>query len=314
MFTTVVPVADLQVSISPSFNSVPAGQDVTYTVTADNNGPSAATGVVLTDTIPADVSFVSATGGATPSHGVLTFNIDDLASGSSEVFSVTVQTSGTTASPTTDQASIAGNQTDPNEANNTQTASVPITPVSDLSIALSAPTQPVMAGGSLTYMIQATNNGPSADPAAVVVNTLPSNVTFVSATGGVTPSDGVLTIPLGSLAPGDTDTIMVGVTVNPGAAEYGSTTITNSAVINGRDNANAANSASAQTPVNADADLQVSIAPSLNSVPTGQDVTYTVAAKDNGPSDATGVVLTDTIPPTSRSSRPPAASHRPAAY
>ena len=91
---------------------------MTYTVTAANSGPSQATGVVLTDTIPADVSFVSATGGITPSGDTLTFNIGTLAEGGSDVFSVVVRTSGSTASPTTDQASITGGQADPNTANN----------------------------------------------------------------------------------------------------------------------------------------------------------------------------------------------------
>ena len=58
-----------------------------------------------------------------------------------------------------------------------------MTPVSDLSITMSASPQPVAAGGTLTYTILATNGGPSADPAAVVVDTLPAGVTFVSATG-----------------------------------------------------------------------------------------------------------------------------------
>ncbi|MBA2592590.1 MAG: DUF11 domain-containing protein, partial [Gammaproteobacteria bacterium] len=41
---------------------------MTYTVPVTNNGPSNATGVTMTDTLPAGVSFVS----ATPSQGSCT--------------------------------------------------------------------------------------------------------------------------------------------------------------------------------------------------------------------------------------------------
>src|SRR5258706_15241310 len=42
-----------------------------------------ATGVVITDTIPANTSFVSATGGGTLAAGVMTWNIGALAAGAS---------------------------------------------------------------------------------------------------------------------------------------------------------------------------------------------------------------------------------------
>ena len=172
-----------------------------YTITATNNGLSGATGVVVTDTIPSGVTFVSATGGVTPDDtGNLTFSVGNLAANASTTFTVVVATSGTTPTPATDQATITGNQYDPNSSNNTATSSVPITPVTSLAITMSAAPDPVDVGSNLTYTIIATNSGPSTDPEATVIDTLPANVDFVSATGGATPSSGVLTLDLGSLA------------------------------------------------------------------------------------------------------------------
>ena len=53
--------ADLVVSKSDSTDPVLAGEMLTYDVTIENNGPSAAVDVALTDTLPDEVSFVGYT-------------------------------------------------------------------------------------------------------------------------------------------------------------------------------------------------------------------------------------------------------------
>jgi len=63
------------------------------------------------------------------------------------------------------------------------------------------------------------------------------------------------------------------------------------------DNTN--NVSSDTVPVNQRADLVVTQTPSVTMVTPGQRVTYTVQLKNNGPSDATNVSLTDLVPPES---------------
>ncbi len=55
--------ADLRIAKSVSPDPVVAGGTLTYTLTVTNAGPSTSTGVAITDTLPAGVSFVSSTGG-----------------------------------------------------------------------------------------------------------------------------------------------------------------------------------------------------------------------------------------------------------
>ena len=70
--TVVSPSADVSVAkAGPASGTI--GQDVVYTVTVTNNGPTAAAAVVATDTLPAGVVFVSATGGDTEAGGVITW-------------------------------------------------------------------------------------------------------------------------------------------------------------------------------------------------------------------------------------------------
>ena len=59
--------ADLSVSVVGSSAFFP--QNLTYTITVTDSGPSVASGVTLTDTLPAGVTYVS----ATPSQGSCSF-------------------------------------------------------------------------------------------------------------------------------------------------------------------------------------------------------------------------------------------------
>ena len=73
------PVADLVVTATASGNAPCSGDAGTQRDLHPHRRPTtaraAATGVTLTDTLPAGVTFVSATGGVTPVNGVLTFNL-----------------------------------------------------------------------------------------------------------------------------------------------------------------------------------------------------------------------------------------------
>src|SRR5205823_3841899 len=71
--------------------SAQPGQTLTYTLTITNNGNQGATGVLLTDTLPAHTTFVSASDGGTFGGGVVTWNIGSLAAGASVTRLVEVQ-------------------------------------------------------------------------------------------------------------------------------------------------------------------------------------------------------------------------------
>src|SRR5256885_7141116 len=63
------------VSATDAPDPVAAGGTITYTLAYANTGNSGATAVVLSDTVPVNTTFVSATGGGTLSAGVVTWSI-----------------------------------------------------------------------------------------------------------------------------------------------------------------------------------------------------------------------------------------------
>src|SRR5439155_1191052 len=81
--TTVTSAPVLAVSATDAPDPVAAGGTITYTLAYSNTGNSGATAVVLSDTVPVNTTFVSATGGGTLSSGVVTWSIGALAAGGS---------------------------------------------------------------------------------------------------------------------------------------------------------------------------------------------------------------------------------------
>ena len=86
--------ADLSITKSADRSQVAAGFNLTYTLTATNDGPGSATGVTVTDTLPGTVTFVSASAGCGESGGIVTCTTGSLASGASVQFTITVTAPG----------------------------------------------------------------------------------------------------------------------------------------------------------------------------------------------------------------------------
>src|SRR5207302_9490260 len=115
--TTLASHADVGGTKIASSGTVPVGSTVAYTVTADNNGPSDATGLQVTDQLPAGLTLVSATPAtADYTAGTGVWNIGALANGASTTLTLTATVTATGAITNTATKS-AENETDPNPVN-----------------------------------------------------------------------------------------------------------------------------------------------------------------------------------------------------
>ena len=274
------------------------GQDLSYQITATNAGPSPAAGATLTDAIPAGATFVSATGGVTPVGGVLTFPLGTLPAGGTASFTVVLRAAvvGTINNTVATTSTVS----DPDMTNNSATASTTVIAApaasADLSVSVTDAPDPVAVGGDLTYTIIVTNAGPDAATGVTLTDTLPSGVTFVSATGGATPVGNTLTFDLGTLANAAGATVTVVVRPTTAGALTNSAGVTSAVV----DPATVNNSATATTTVNAapvaSADLSVTVTDAPDPVAAGADLTYTIAVTNNGPDAAQALTLTTAVP------------------
>ncbi len=115
--------ADLSITkTAAAVAPVGVGSTVTFTLTASNAGPSDATGVIVTDTLPANVSYVSNTCGASFAAPTVTWNVGTLADGATTNCDVVVTVSdlGTIENG----ATISATTVDPNPANDSASVTV----------------------------------------------------------------------------------------------------------------------------------------------------------------------------------------------
>jgi uncharacterized repeat protein (TIGR01451 family) len=235
--------ADLAVTSSASPNPVTDGNNITYTQTATNNGPAAATGAKFTDPIPANTTFVSLASPpgwtcTTPpvgSTGTVTCTNPSVAAGATANFPLIVKVNMGTAPGTviSNTATVSATPSDPNPANNSATSTTVVaSPTqSDVAIQKTASPEPVDQGTNLTYTLQVTNNGPAVAQGVTVSDPLPAQVTFTSASttqGTCSQAAGTVTCNLGSINVGG----LAIVTVNVTAQTFSSSTLaTNTATV-----------------------------------------------------------------------------------
>ncbi len=316
--TTVNPDIDLSITKTDSVDPVNRGSQLTYTLVVTNSGPSGATNVEVVDTLPSDVTFVSATGGTVTgtvgTSNPVTVNVGTLASGESKTVTITVNVSQTAAATFNNSAIVRSTEStagfDRDTTNNTDTEATATQSLIDLAITKTDSADPVTPGETLVYTVVVTNNGPSDATLVRVDDNLPDGIRITSATSTVgtvtipaTAQDTVaannddLVVNVGNLASGATATITVNATVLPGTTG----TLTNTATVLTTNTAltetNTTNNTDSETTgLSPEVDLRITKTDSIDPAIAGNALTYTIVVTNDGPSTATNVNLSDTLP------------------
>ena len=272
-----------------------AGTNQTYTIEVTNDGPSDADNVVVTDALPAGISFISDTLGACSAVGaVVTCPLGTIADQGSVSFDLVVAVSDAAANPTVNQVDVDSDSTDPDPSNDDDSDSVDVTFEADLRIEKAASPDPATPGQNITWTITVTNDGPSIANNVVTTDALPLGVTFVSASPGCAATGGTVTCTTPTLTSGASATYTIEGALDP--AMLGSVANTASTTSDTPDPDPSDNSSTSDTPLEPEADLTFTKTSAPDPVVAGELLTYTLTTTNNGPSDALNVVVTDVLP------------------
>lgn len=179
--TTVIAGADVALSLSGPA-SAQSGSTVSYTFTALNNGPDAASNLTLSFPVPTGLFNVAPPAGCTLAGSTYTCTIaGPLATGASVNFVFSGQISAASPSTVTPSGSITvGSPSDPVASNNTATFNTTVTAGSDLRITKSrAPGGGLLVGQAVSFTLTPTYSG---DPPhnITISDTIPANYTIGS--------------------------------------------------------------------------------------------------------------------------------------
>jgi uncharacterized repeat protein (TIGR01451 family) len=218
---------DVAVAASDQPDPVAAGTDFSYTLTATNRGPRPATAVILTNTLPAQVSVVSVQPACHVTGGDVTCGLGQLAQGASRTVTITVHVPADLAShggpvTLTNRATVDNVVgPDPVPDNDSVTENTTVIAVADLALAdltaVAPPTQ-VVIGQTIPVTLHDTvsNGGPSTPIDATVVTTITPDTGATS-----TPASSTRTVSaLAAGAPRSTTTTFTVSCQRPGMHTY----------------------------------------------------------------------------------------------
>jgi len=186
--TVVADDADLSIAKSVSPTALVAGQTATYTLRVANAGPGSAESVIVTDSIPAGLTLISATGNGwscIETAPTVRCSLPSLAAGASATpitVTVTVDEEASDGGSVSNTATVASDTPDPDPTNNTATVNTPLDRSADLA-ASKWHDGPAIPGSTITYSIGVRNEGPSDATGVTVTDLLPAYLQLVSATG-----------------------------------------------------------------------------------------------------------------------------------
>jgi uncharacterized repeat protein (TIGR01451 family) len=276
------------------------GQQGTYTLTVSNNGPPATIGAItVTDTLPAQLAYVAATGtgwtcGASAQVVTCTSSAAIAANASAPPITLAVAVSAPAPTTVTNTASAAGGG-----ATNTPTASDPTTIVANVALTLTkSHSGSFVVGQTGTYALLLGNSGGIPTTGTVtLVDTLPAGLSYQSASGN--------NWTCGAAGQIVTCTYAAAIAAGANAAPLALVVAVGAAATPGVVNSATASGGGAANPVTATDPTAVDGVPNLiatkshtGSFEVGQPATYTITVGNDGtaPTNGTPIVVTDNLP------------------
>jgi uncharacterized repeat protein (TIGR01451 family) len=284
------PIVDLLLVKDADQELVRSGELLTYTLAYTNASDYIAENVVVTDSLPAETTFVAADPAPSSTSDPLTWNLGTLGARASGEIKVTVRVRPGITQPFTNLACVSTDTLEESQANN---CDIVRTPPADVTIRKSDDPDPVgRAGRQLVYTLVFTNVGEATAYGVVVTDTLPPEVGEVVSTSRPPVSTDPHVWNLGELAPGQSGTIVVTAILDASAGP----SVNNRAVISTDTFESNYGNNEDDEPTLVETDLAIVKSDHPDPGVPGGLLTYTLEYANLGRFDAQEVTITDTFP------------------
>ena len=280
---TVAPTTDLSVNLTVNQTSFTVGDNVTFTITVYNNGPSNATNTNLTLNLPTGFIIDS----FTPPIGTYTANVWNIGNFTNNTqYELNITGILTLNGTNTFKANITTETYDNDTNNNYNEVNFNVENLVDLEIHISTNTTSILAGEFVTIYINVTNNGPGTAK-NILVKTNNFNATSIKDDGYYDKETGYWYI--GTLNANKT------VYLNLTLKIIDNTTFDVSVNTTNFDNNTSNNNDSCNVTVSPLADLDLTVTVNDNNLYLEDTVTYTITVINKGFSIAENVNLTTNL-------------------
>jgi len=311
--------ADLLAGITTRSSAAAQGDSISYELFAINNGPNNASGVTVTNVLPAQLLFESihaplgwtCTTPAAGTNGTITCTtaVLPVLNGNTAQFLLGTTVAFNATGSIVNSVSVSHGGTDPNPGNST--ASSEVTTVgnttADVSITKTVDTVRAARGSAFTYTITVTNSGPDMASTVTMTDVIAPRLQYLShvvtttmgtdfhCTTPLVLNTGTVTCTAFRMAPGATATLLLQVRASGANTAPVTNTATVTAATADPDSADRSATAPAVELVTG-ADLSITKGTNTTNARAGTIFNYIMSVQNNGPSEAANVVLTDVLP------------------
>ena len=294
-FTNAKIIADLSVG-KTCHDLIPgqSGEQLAYTITVTNHGPNTASNVLLSDSLPSQVTNAKfAIDGSTESDWTGSTTFASMASGTSHTIAIYGDIASTVTSVDQNTATVTSDTFDNVLTNNAASCTNLLT-YADVSVSKTCHDLVPGKADQPAYTIVVTNNGPNTASNVLLSDSLPSQVTDAKfAIDGSTESDWTGSTTFASMASGTSHTIVIygDLASTVTSVDQNTATVTSDTFDNVLTN-NAASCTNLLTYAD------VSVSKTCHDLVPGKadQPAYTIVVTNNGPNTASNVLLSDSLP------------------
>ncbi len=302
------PSGSVSLVTTPSVEQVAVGENVSYTYQVRNNGTADITDVTLRVNVDANTSFVWSDSVHTRNGDQFSFDFARIAPGQTGRAVLVVRVDATAGNAIQNTAVVTGSGVNATASISTQvTGGGPLpggsdSTAADLAISVKSSADTILSTSKVSYTTTITNKGAGVARNIVLTHTIDPNSTHVwcSVDNGdclVVNDRVVCSIPVLQVG----DSVRAIIVVQPDADFSGTMRQQIAVVADQSDPVGSNNQTTVETAVTgntiAEADLQVTMKASESEISGDQTVTFTVNVRNDGPSAAENIVVTNMLHP-----------------